>query len=62
MYICYEPAVNCVVTCHNSSCVHVILALLDRHRCTHFTDEKTEAQGFKEAEEKDSGSEIEIIL
>ena len=24
MYICYEPAVNCVVTYHNLSCVHVI--------------------------------------
>ena len=62
MHICYEPAVNCVVTYHNLSCVHVILVLLDRHRYTHFTDEKTEAQGFKEGEEKDSGSEAEIIL
>lgn len=53
---------NCVVTYHNLSCVHVILVLLDRHRYTHFTDEKTEAQGFKEGEEKDSGSEAEIIL
>lgn len=61
MHICYEPAVNCVVTYHNLSCVHVILVLLT-DTDTHFTDEKTEAQGFKEGEEKDPGSEAEIIL